>query len=51
LLGEGTGFTLVSRCNKDPGGAVVVFSDFVTPAVRENAGVEPRHSPSRSAMN
>jgi DNA-binding NarL/FixJ family response regulator len=35
LLGEGTGFTLVSRCNKEPGGAVLVFSDFVTPAVRE----------------
>lgn len=35
LLGEGSGFTLLSRCNKEPGGAVVVFSDFVTPVVRE----------------
>lgn len=36
LLGEGSGFTLVSRCNKDPqSGAVVVFSDFVTPVVRQ----------------
>ena len=35
LLGEGSGFTLISRCNKAPGGAVLVFSDFVTPAVRE----------------
>ena len=35
LLGEGTGFTLVSRCNKEPGGAVLVFSDFVTEAVRQ----------------
>jgi DNA-binding NarL/FixJ family response regulator len=35
MLGEGTGFTLVSRCNKEPGGAVLVFSDFATPAVRK----------------
>ena len=35
LLGEGSGFTLLSRCNKEPGGAVVVFSDFVTPVVRQ----------------
>ena len=35
LLGEGSGFTLLSRCNKAPGGAVLVFSDFVTPAVRK----------------
>jgi len=35
LLAEGSGFTLVSRMNKDPGGAVVVFSDFVTPVVRQ----------------
>ena len=35
LLGEGSGFTLISRCNKDPSGAVVVFSDFVTPVVRQ----------------
>lgn len=34
LLGEGSGFTLITRCNKEPG-AVVVFSDFVTPAVRQ----------------
>lgn len=35
LLGEGSGFTLISRCNKDSSGAVVVFSDFVTPVVRQ----------------
>jgi DNA-binding NarL/FixJ family response regulator len=35
LLAEGSGFTLVSRLNKEPSGAVVVFSDFVTPAVRQ----------------
>ena len=35
LLAEGSGFTLIGRCNKDPGGAVVVFSDFVTPVVRQ----------------
>lgn len=35
LLAEGSGFTLLSRCNKEPGGAVVVFSDFVTPVVRQ----------------
>jgi DNA-binding NarL/FixJ family response regulator len=35
LLAEGSGFTLLMRCNKEPGGAVVVFSDFVTPAVRQ----------------
>ena len=35
LLGEGSGFTLLSRCNKEAGGAVLVFSDFVTPAVRQ----------------
>ena len=35
LLGEGSGFTLLSRCNKAPGGAVLVFSDFVTPVVRK----------------
>jgi DNA-binding NarL/FixJ family response regulator len=35
LLAEGSGFTLIGRCNKEPGGAVVVFSDFVTPVVRE----------------
>ena len=34
LLAEGSGFTLIGRCNKEPGGAVVVFSDFVTPVVR-----------------
>ena len=34
LLDEGSGFTLLSRCNKEPGGAVLVFSDFVTPVVR-----------------
>jgi DNA-binding NarL/FixJ family response regulator len=35
LLGEGSGFTLITRCNKEPGGAVLVFSDFVTPVVRQ----------------
>ena len=35
LLAEGSGFTLLSRCNKEPGGAVLVFSDFVTPIVRQ----------------
>ena len=34
LLGEGSGFTLIGRCHKEPG-AVLVFSDFVTPAVRQ----------------
>jgi DNA-binding NarL/FixJ family response regulator len=35
LLGEGSGFTLITRCNTEPGGAVLVFSDFVTPVVRQ----------------
>jgi DNA-binding NarL/FixJ family response regulator len=35
LLGEGSGFTLISRCKRDPSGAVLVFSDFVTPVVRQ----------------
>lgn len=35
LLGEGSGFTLISRMNQEPSGAVVVFSDFVTPVVRQ----------------
>jgi len=35
LLAEGSGFTLITRMNKEPGGAVVVFSDFVTDVVRE----------------
>lgn len=35
LLGEGSGFTLITRCNDDPSGAVLVFSDFVSPAVRD----------------
>jgi DNA-binding NarL/FixJ family response regulator len=35
LLGEGSGFTLLSRCSKESGGAVLVFSDFVTPVVRQ----------------
>lgn len=34
LLQEGSGFTLLSRCRDEPS-AVLVFSDFVTPAVRE----------------
>lgn len=34
LLQEGSGFTLLSRCRGEPG-AVVVFSDFITPVVRE----------------
>ena len=35
LLAEGSGFTLLSRLQKEPSGAVVVFSDFVTPVVRD----------------
>ncbi|MEJ8840626.1 response regulator [Ramlibacter sp. AN1133] len=35
LLGEGSGFTLIVRCNKEPAGSVLVFSDFVSPAVRQ----------------
>jgi DNA-binding NarL/FixJ family response regulator len=35
MLAEGSGFTLLSRCNKEPSGAVVIFSDFVTPVVRQ----------------
>ena len=35
LLGEGSGFTLITRCNKVRSGAVLVFSDFVTPVVRQ----------------
>src|SRR5262245_19315853 len=35
LLGEGSGFTLLARCNKESSGAVLVFSDFVTPVVRQ----------------
>ena len=34
LLQEGSGFTLLSRCRGEPGTAVV-FSDFVTPVIRE----------------
>ena len=34
LLGEGSGFNLITRCNREPG-ALVVFSDFVTPVVRQ----------------
>jgi DNA-binding response OmpR family regulator len=37
LLGEGSGFNLLSRCSSDAasGGVVLVFSDFVTPVVRQ----------------
>ena len=35
LLGEGSGFTLIGRCNTEPAGSVLVFSDFVTPVVRQ----------------
>jgi DNA-binding NarL/FixJ family response regulator len=35
LLAEGSGFTLITRCQKEAGGAVLVFSDFVTPGVRQ----------------
>ncbi|GAB3645322.1 response regulator [Ramlibacter alkalitolerans] len=35
LLGEGSGFTLLARCNKQGAGHVLVFSDFVTPVVRQ----------------
>jgi DNA-binding NarL/FixJ family response regulator len=34
LLAEGSGFTLITRCNREPG-AVLVFSDFITPVVRQ----------------
>ena len=33
MLAEGSGFTLLSRCRREPG-AVIVFSDFISPAVR-----------------
>lgn len=36
MLAEGSGFTLLARCDKEPSGAVVVFSDFVTPVVRQH---------------
>lgn len=35
LLGEGSGFTLISRCSRHGSGTVLVFSDFVTPAVEQ----------------
>jgi DNA-binding NarL/FixJ family response regulator len=35
LLREGSGFTLIGRCNKEPAASVLVFSDFVTPVVRQ----------------
>lgn len=37
LLDEGSGFTLISRCHKDAegSGAVVVFSDYVSPAIQQ----------------
>jgi DNA-binding NarL/FixJ family response regulator len=36
LLAEGSGFTLITRCSREPeGGTTLVFSDFVTPVVRE----------------
>jgi DNA-binding NarL/FixJ family response regulator len=35
LLAEGSGFTLVSRCARERSGTVLVFSDFVTPAVEQ----------------
>ena len=35
LLAEGSGFTLIPRCNKEGDGTVVVFSDFVSPAVQQ----------------
>lgn len=34
MLAEGSGFTLLSRCRSEAG-AVVVFSDFVTPVVQQ----------------
>lgn len=34
MLAEGSGFTLLSRCRRESG-AVVVFSDFVTPVVQQ----------------
>ena len=35
LLAEGSGFTLIPRCQKEGDGKVVVFSDFVSPAVQQ----------------
>lgn len=35
MLAEGSGFTLIGRCSKEPAGSVLVFSDFVTPVVRQ----------------
>ena len=35
MLAEGSGFTLITRCKKEPCGTVLVFSDFVSPAVRQ----------------
>ena len=35
LLAEGSGFTLLTRMDKEPSGAALVFSDFVTPVVRQ----------------
>jgi DNA-binding NarL/FixJ family response regulator len=34
LLQEGSGFTLLSRCRREPG-TVLVFSDFVTAAIED----------------
>ena len=34
LLQHGTGFTLITRCSREAG-SVLVFSDFVSPAVRQ----------------
>jgi two-component system OmpR family response regulator len=35
MLTEGSGFTLLSRCNDPAAGHVLIFSDFVTPVVRQ----------------
>jgi DNA-binding NarL/FixJ family response regulator len=35
MLAEGSGFTLLSRCKDPAAGGVLIFSDFVTPAVRQ----------------
>jgi len=35
LLAEGSGFALIGRCQQHAAGAVLVFSDFVSPAVRD----------------
>jgi len=35
LLAEGSGIALIARCSQGPHGTIIVFSDFVTPVVRQ----------------